>query len=461
MIQERKCEVGIRIGNSITKITPSEIRARNHIHRRIISNITVSSMTLLPTCRSSMQLSSYPCPLLTPQSCSGKKESPLKRMSLDQRPVLAPATEIKKNLIKHFGMSPQMALTKFSELLTPYEKKEITRYKNIYFMRKKYSGHIGAYTSTEGDYVWEFGDHISYRYEILSRIDSGSFGQVLRCMDHKTLQEVAIKILKKSHQSKRQGLNECKIAFLLNEDNQENHCIGKIKRKFEFRFHFFIVFELLSINLFDFMAKNNFKPLSVSITKRITVQLLRGLSHMHNLQIIHCDLKPENIVFKHSNKSSIRIIDFGTSCFFNARVYTYIQSRIYRSPEIVLQISYNEAIDIWSLGCIVFEMLTGNPPFTGNSERELMTSMINVLGMPPEDLIKKAKAKFVIDNAEIKPASRPLSRLLSDKSPYIIEFIEKCLKWRAEERITAKEGLRSNWIQCIHSKQSSLLNTSL
>jgi dual specificity tyrosine-phosphorylation-regulated kinase 2/3/4 len=85
---------------------------------------------------------------------------------------------------------------------------------------------------------------------------------------------------------------------------------------------------------------------------------------------VHCDLKPENILLKKANKSGIKLIDFGSSCFENERYYTYIQSRFYRAPEIMLGIPYTTAIDMWSCGCIVFEFLAGVPLFAGENERD-------------------------------------------------------------------------------------------
>jgi dual specificity tyrosine-phosphorylation-regulated kinase 2/3/4 len=94
---------------------------------------------------------------------------------------------------------------------------------------------------------------------------------------------------------------------------------------------------------------------------------------MHQKGIIHCDLKPENILLKEKNKSGLKIIDFGSSCFTEHKMYTYIQvckgdafsfnllikSRFYRSPEIVFNLGYNTSIDWWSFGCIMVELYTG------------------------------------------------------------------------------------------------------
>ena len=83
---------------------------------------------------------------------------------------------------------------------------------------------------------------------------------------------------------------------------------------------------------------------------------------------MHCDLKPENIMLKQPNKSGIKVIDYGSSCMHNERIYTYIQSRFYRAPEIILGIPYTSAIDMWSFGCILAELYTGFPLFPGESE---------------------------------------------------------------------------------------------
>ena len=81
-------------------------------------------------------------------------------------------------------------------------------------------------------------------------------------------------------------------------------------------------------------------------------------------------MKPEKILLKAPNKSGIKVIDFGSSCFEAERIYTYIQSRFYRAPEIILGIPYTPAIDMWSFGCVLAELYTGFPLFPGENEAE-------------------------------------------------------------------------------------------
>ena len=103
--------------------------------------------------------------------------------------------------------------------------------------------------------------------------------------------------------------------------------------------------------------------------------------------IIHCDLKPENILLTHPDKYSIKLIDFGSSCFSDEKIYTYIQSRFYRAPEIMLAISYTNAIDMWSLGCILAELYTGFPIFPGENEPEQMALIMEVNSYPPKEML--------------------------------------------------------------------------
>ena len=96
------------------------------------------------------------------------------------------------------------------------------------------------------------------------------------------------------------------------------------------------------------------------------------------MDIIHCDLKPENILLKHPKRSNVKVIDFGSSCKSNKRMYTYIQSRFYRSPEVILGLPYTVAIDMWSLGCILVEMYTGEPLFSGTDQIDQMRKIVKV-----------------------------------------------------------------------------------
>jgi dual specificity tyrosine-phosphorylation-regulated kinase 2/3/4 len=178
-----------------------------------------------------------------------------------------------------------------------------------------------------------------YRYEILSILGKGSFGVVLKCFDHKIKEMTALKVIRNKKRFHKQGQVELKILKKLNdEDSEDRKNIIRMKGNFVFRNHLCISFELLSINLYELIKSNHFRGMTLNLVRRFAIQLLISLMYMKQLGVIHCDLKPENILLRKIDKSGIKIIDFGSSCFENEKVYTYIQSRFYRAPEIVLGI---------------------------------------------------------------------------------------------------------------------------
>jgi dual specificity tyrosine-phosphorylation-regulated kinase 1 len=136
------------------------------------------------------------------------------------------------------------------------------------------------------------------------------------------------------------------------------------------------------------------------LTRKFAQQLCTALMFLTSseLSIIHCDLKPENILLCNPKRSAIKIVDFGSSCQLGQRLYQYIQSRFYRSPEVLLGLSYDMAIDMWSLGCILVEMHTGEPLFNGHNEFDQMNKIVEVLGVPPLQMLEQgSKSKRYFD----------------------------------------------------------------
>ncbi|XP_042382473.1 dual specificity protein kinase YAK1 homolog isoform X1 [Zingiber officinale] len=233
------------------------------------------------------------------------------------------------------------------------------------------------------------------RYIVKDALGQGTFGQVAKCWDLESNKYVAVKVIKNQPAYYRQALVEVSILDMLNKkyDPDDKHHIVRMLDYFVFHRHLCISFEMLGSNLYELIKMNHFKGLSLSIVQAFSKQILHALIVMKDAGIIHCDMKPENILMSTSVKPpQIKVIDFGSACMEGRTVYSYIQSRYYRSPEVLLGYPYTTSIDMWSFGCIVAELFLGLPLFPGASEYDLLKRMIEILGgQPPDSLLRDAK----------------------------------------------------------------------
>ena len=231
------------------------------------------------------------------------------------------------------------------------------------------------------------------RYRLQRRIGKGSFGQVVKAVDVTTSEEVAIKIIKSKRPFLLQARTEIGLLEHLNaRDPRDGHHIVRLLSTFVHRNHQCLVFEMLSLNLYELLKNTHFLGVSLNLIRKFAKQILKSLAYLArpDVDVIHCDLKPENILLRHPKRSGIKVIDFGSSCRSDKRMYSYIQSRFYRSPEVLLGLPYGVPIDMWSLGCILVEMHTGEPLFSGSDQCDQMRKIVAVLGMVPDDMLAAA-----------------------------------------------------------------------
>lgn len=228
---------------------------------------------------------------------------------------------------------------------------------------------------------------------------------------------------------------------------------------FYFRGHLCISTELLDMNLYEFIKAHAFRGFSLRIIRRFTKQILSSLVLLKQRKVIHCDLKPENILLRHPLHSEIKVIDFGSSCFEHEKVYTYIQSRFYRSPEVILGMTYGMPIDMWSVGCILAELFTGVPIFPGENEQEQLACIMEVFGPPERHLIEKSTRKKLFFDSMGKPrltvsskgrrrrpSSKTLQQVLKCDDEVFIDFLARCLRWDPDRRLKPEEAIRHEFI---------------
>lgn len=224
-------------------------------------------------------------------------------------------------------ITPEMVMKLYMNKLTPYEHHEIFNYQQIYFIganAKKRPGIIGRpnnneYDNEQGSYIHVPHDHVAYRYEVLRVIGKGSFGQVVKAYDHKTHEHVALKMVRNEKRFHRQAHEEIRILRKLREQDKDNTMnIIHMFDSFTFRCHMCITFELLSVNLYELIKKNNFKGFSLQLVRKFSHSLLLCLDALYKNKIIHCDMKPENVLLKQQGRSGIKVITYNIHVGYSA-----------------------------------------------------------------------------------------------------------------------------------------------
>uniref|UniRef100_A0A671NEJ7 non-specific serine/threonine protein kinase n=1 Tax=Sinocyclocheilus anshuiensis TaxID=1608454 RepID=A0A671NEJ7_9TELE len=245
----------------------------------------------------------------------------------------------------------------------------------------------------EGDYQLvqhEILCSVSNSYEVLEFLGRGTFGQVAKCWKRGTNEIVAIKILKNHPSYARQGQIEVSILNRLSAENADEFNFVRSYECFQQKGHTCLVFEMLEQNLYDFLKHSKFSPLPLRHIRPILQQVATALMKLKSLGLIHADLKPENIMLVDPIRQPyrVKVIDFGSASHVSKAVCsTYLQSRYYRAPEIILGLPFCEAIDMWSLGCVIAELFLGWPLYPGASEYDQIRYISQTQGLPPEYLL--------------------------------------------------------------------------
>lgn len=378
-------------------------------------------------------------------------------------------------------LAPMDALFAYGQRLTDYEREEIITFPQVYYVGEEGTTKIDAipgaprncgFDDQNGRYHVELGDHIAYRYKIISQLGKGAFGDCFKAYDFKKQRFVALKIIRNEARFHRQGKVECSVLDILrNEDQNDEYSLVQMYDHFVFRRHLCITFELLGKDLYSEIKAGNFVGFAPSRTRSITRDILACLDLLEELNIVHADLKPENILLRpeslHSSTTAspskrqhvAKVIDFGSSCFSHEKVHTYIQSRYYRAPEIVLGLGYGTAIDMWSLGCILVELDTGHPLFPVKNEQDLILYQLELLGLPSQEVLSRAmRAEVFFDGSvplrntdrkgRIHPVgTRSLRDVCKNQDLNFINFVQRCLTWDPEDRMTPEEARNHPWVQ--------------
>ncbi|KAM1054086.1 hypothetical protein FF1_001518 [Malus domestica] len=307
---------------------------------------------------------------------------------------------------------------------------------------------------------------IASRYYVTEYLGSAAFSKVVQAHDLHAGVDVCLKIIKNDKEFFDQSLDEIKLLKFANKnDPADEHHILRLYDYFYHQEHLFIVCELLRANLYEFQKFSQESGGEAYFTIRrlqiITRQCLEALDYLHRLGIIHCDLKPENILIKSYRRCEIKIIDLGSSCFRTDNLCLYVQSRSYRAPEVILGLPYDEKIDMWSLGCILAELCSGEVLFPNDGVVMILARMIGMLGPIDLDMLVKGQEtdKYFtneLDLYHINEETSQLEYIIPEESSLenhlqvtdigFIDFVKSLLEVNPERRPTAREALEHPWL---------------
>ena len=306
------------------------------------------------------------------------------------------------------------------------------------------------------------GKIINNMYKIEEKLGSGAYGDCYKINNIFTKQNYAIKIIKNEPKYKKRVIDEIKILHTLKiADPSFSLNFVVYYDKFIYNNHVVLVFELLGKDLFEMIKENNFQGFPIEQTREYCFQILTCLELLDELKIIHTDLKPENIVLD-PRTDTLKVIDFGSSFFEDGRIRYPIQSSFYRSPEVIIGKPTTPCIDMWSLGCILYELDTGLPLFPLHHEKDILMNQIELFGMPSENMLNQSinktlkrkyfdrtnKLIYMSDSKGVEhpPGSKSINDKCKTKYPLFLDFLSQTLSLDPEMRITPKKALGHPWI---------------
>jgi dual specificity tyrosine-phosphorylation-regulated kinase 2/3/4 len=265
-----------------------------------------------------------------------------------------------------------------------------------------FKSHVTGFEPTK-DMILEPGNVVAGQYLVEGVLGSAAFSTAYKCVDLNSEVDkdgcqdlVCLKVIKNTKDFFDQSLDEIKILELLRQTRKCNEkFIVEMKTFFYHREHLVIVTELLRQNLFEFgkfILDSGEEPyFTLPRLSYIARQCLIALDFVHGMGLVHSDVKPENILLASYSRAQAKLIDFGSSCYLTDRQSSYIQSRSYRAPEVVLGLPYDGRIDIWSLGCVVAEMFTGEVTFQNDSVVSMLSRIEAICGPFPRHMIAQGR----------------------------------------------------------------------
>ena len=307
-------------------------------------------------------------------------------------------------------------------------------------------------------------NHLLKRFVMHKKIGKGAYGVVFKATDKKTKEIVALKKLYEAFRNDTDSQRSFREVMLLQELNGHDNIIRLLNViKAENNLDLYLVFEYMEADLYNVIRANILQDIHKQF---IIYQVLKAIKFIHSGDIIHRDLKPSNIFI--NSDCQIKIGDFGLARTLTSGksaipvVTDYVATRWYRAPEMLLgSNNYSKAVDMWSVGCILAELLSGRPLFPGKSTKNQVAMVVEITGIPKSNDLLAIKEKYNINiSEEILPQKynkKSLKSVITGASNDALDLINKLLAFNPDNRPTVEEALEHPYVSAFHKEDEEIL----
>lgn len=300
---------------------------------------------------------------------------------------------------------------------------------------------------------------VDQRYKILEPTSTGAHGIVCSALDQVTEQSVAVKKIEGIFEHvtiTKRTLRELRILRHLRHENLvqiQSIFISQTKGAFE---EIYIISELMETDLASTLRSS--QPLSDDHCQFFLYQILRGMKYVHSAQVIHRDLKPRNLLV--NSNCDLKICDFGLArVWFSDKTWTcpmteYVCTRWYRAPEVLCSwADYSYAIDVWSIGCILAELIVRKPLFPGHNTQHQIDLIMDVLGSPDDEELSQIPNEKVRKFIKSCPKPEHAGMAFAAENPVAQDLLRKTLCWNSTKRMSVEESLKHPYLGKLHCEE--------
>eukprot|EP00929_Paragymnodinium_shiwhaense_P003862 TRINITY_DN104560_c0_g1_i1.p1 TRINITY_DN104560_c0_g1~~TRINITY_DN104560_c0_g1_i1.p1 ORF type:complete len:510 (+),score=120.24 TRINITY_DN104560_c0_g1_i1:84-1613(+) len=309
----------------------------------------------------------------------------------------------------------------------------------------------------------EIDRHVLRKFEIIQKLGRGAYGIVWKAIDKKTQEVVALKKCFDAFQNSTDAQRTFREIMFLQELNGHENIVRLTNvLKADNDKDIYLVTDYMESDLHAVIRASILEDIH---KQYIVYQLLKALQYMHSGEMLHRDIKPSNILL--NSDCQVKVCDFGLARSLhqigdnmqNPVLTDYVATRWYRAPEILLgSTSYTKGVDIWSVGCILGELLSGKPIFPGTSTMNQLDRVCQVTGKPTQDDIDSIKSPFaatMLEGLSIGRA-RPLQEMFPSAPAEALDMMKRCMMFNPNKRFSAKEGARHAYVVQFHNPEDEV-----